>query len=69
MSLGAGLSVVAGKVFRIGHLGDLNELMLMSAISGAEMAMRDVGILEVKPGSGVAAAQEFYRIEGQTSTK
>ena len=69
LSLGAGLSVVAGKVFRIGHLGDLNELMLMSAISGAEMAMRDVGILEVKPGSGVAAAQEFYRIEGQTSIK
>ena len=60
LSLGAGLSVVAGKVFRIGHLGDLNELMLMSAISGAEMAMRDVGI-EVVLGSGVAAAQEFYR--------
>ncbi len=60
LSLGAGLSVVAGKVFRIGHLGDLNELMLMSAISGAEMAMRDVGI-DVVPGSGVAAAQEFYR--------
>ncbi len=60
LSLGAGLSVVAGKVFRIGHLGDLNELMLMSAISGSEMAMRDVGI-DVVPGSGVAAAQEFYR--------
>ncbi len=60
LSLGAGLSVVAGKVFRIGHLGDLNELMLMSALSGAEMAMRDVGI-DVVPGSGVAAAQEFYR--------
>lgn len=60
LSLGAGLSVVAGKVFRIGHLGSLNELMLMSAIAGAEMAMRDVGI-DVAPGSGVAAAQEFYR--------
>ena len=66
LSLGAGLSVVAGKVFRIGHLGDLNELMLMSAISGAEMAMRDVGIVQVKAGSGVAAAQEFYRNNGQT---
>ena len=64
LSLGAGLSVVAGKVFRIGHLGDLNELMLMSAISGAEMAMRDVGILQVEAGSGVAAAQEFYRTNG-----
>ena len=63
LSLGAGLSKVAGKVFRIGHLGDLNELMLMSAISGAEMAMRDVGIM-IEAGSGVAAAQEFYRLNG-----
>jgi len=36
-----GLSKVAGKVFRIGHLGDLNELMLMGALAGAEMAMLD----------------------------
>ena len=64
LSLGAGLTVVAGKLFRIGHLGDLNELMLMSAISGAEMAMRDVGIMEVEAGSGVAAAQEYYRKNG-----
>lgn len=60
LALGAGLSEVAGKLFRIGHLGDLNELMLMSAIAGAEMAMRDVGI-DVVPGSGVAAAGEFWR--------
>jgi len=44
LALGAGLSKVAGKVFRIGHLGDLNELMLMGALAGAEMAMLDVGI-------------------------
>jgi len=60
LSLGAGLSVVAGKVFRIGHLGDLNELMLMSALAGAEMSMRDVGI-DIQAGSGVATAEEFYR--------
>ncbi len=60
LALGAGLSEVAGKLFRIGHLGDLNELMLISAIAGAEMAMRDVGI-DVAPGSGVAAAEEFWR--------
>ena len=60
LSLGAGLSKVAGKVFRIGHLGSLNELMLMSALAGAEMAMRDAGI-SVEPGSGVAAAEEYYR--------
>ena len=60
LALGAGLSQMAGKLFRIGHLGDLNELMLLGAISGAEMSMRDVGI-EVEPGSGVAAAQETFR--------
>jgi alanine-glyoxylate transaminase/serine-glyoxylate transaminase/serine-pyruvate transaminase len=60
LSLGAGLSQVAGKVFRIGHLGDLNDLMVLAALSGAEMAMRDVGI-DIKLGSGVAAAQSHFR--------
>lgn len=60
LALGAGLSKVAGKLFRIGHLGDLNELMLMGAIAGVEMAMLDVGV-EVTPGSGVAAASEYWR--------
>jgi alanine-glyoxylate transaminase / serine-glyoxylate transaminase / serine-pyruvate transaminase len=60
LALGAGLARMAGKLFRIGHLGDLNELMLMGAIAGAEMAMRDVGI-KVTPGSGVAAAEEYWR--------
>ncbi|HWZ59253.1 MAG TPA: aminotransferase class V-fold PLP-dependent enzyme, partial [Gemmatimonadaceae bacterium] len=61
LALGAGLSEVAGKLFRIGHLGDLNELSLLGAIAGAEMAMRDVGITQITPGSGVAAAAEYYR--------
>ena len=60
LALGAGLARMAGKLFRIGHLGDLNELMLLGAIAGAEMAMRDVGI-PVTLGSGVAAAAEYYR--------
>jgi alanine-glyoxylate transaminase/serine-glyoxylate transaminase/serine-pyruvate transaminase len=60
LSLGAGLSKVAGKVFRIGHLGDCNELMLLSAIGGAELAMIDCG-LPIEPGSGVAAAQRYWR--------
>jgi alanine-glyoxylate transaminase/serine-glyoxylate transaminase/serine-pyruvate transaminase len=64
--LGAGLSEVAGKLFRIGHLGDLNELMCLGAITGAEMAMRDIGI-DVKPGSGAAAAEEHYRKAQSTS--
>jgi alanine-glyoxylate transaminase / serine-glyoxylate transaminase / serine-pyruvate transaminase len=60
LALGAGLSQVAGKVFRIGHLGDLNDLMVLAALSGTEMAMRDVGI-DIKLGSGVAAAQDYFR--------
>ncbi|HKV76020.1 MAG TPA: aminotransferase class V-fold PLP-dependent enzyme [Gemmatimonadales bacterium] len=60
LALGAGLNKVAGKLFRIGHLGDLNELMLVSGLAGAEMAMRDVGI-PITPGSGVAAATEYWR--------
>lgn len=60
VSLGAGLSKVAGKLFRIGHLGDMNEVHLMAGINGAEMAMLDCGI-KVKPGSGAAAAGEYWR--------
>jgi len=60
LALGSGLGKVAGKLFRIGHMGDLNELMLLGAMAGAEMAMRDVGIA-VTPGSGVAAAAESFR--------
>ena len=60
LALGAGLGRLAGKLFRIGHLGDLNELMLLGAIAGVEMAMRDVG-MKVTAGAGVAAAAEHYR--------
>ena len=60
LSLGGGLNEVAGKLFRIGHLGDLNELMLLGALAGVEMAMLDTGI-KVELGSGVAAAQAHYR--------
>ncbi len=60
LSLGAGLAQVAGKVFRIGHLGDLNEIMILSALAGTEMALRDCGVMVI-PGSGVAAAQEYLR--------
>ena len=60
LALGAGLARLAGKLFRIGHLGDLNELMLLGAIAGVEMAMRDVG-MKITAGAGVAAAAEHYR--------
>ena len=58
-ALGAGLNKVAGKLFRIGHLGDLNEITLLAGIGGAEMAMHDVGI-KVELGKGVAAAQQYW---------
>ncbi len=59
LSLGIGLSKIAGRAFRIGHLGSLNELMVLSAVAGAEMAMHDCGV-EVEMGSGVAAAQSHF---------
>ena len=59
VSLGAGLGKVAGKVFRIGHLGWLNEPMVLQALGGVELAMRDCGI-DFKAGSGVGAAIEHY---------
>lgn len=58
LSLGVGLSEVAGKVFRIGHLGNMDELSLCGALCGAEMAMRDAG-MQVQPGSGVSKAVEY----------
>jgi alanine-glyoxylate transaminase/serine-glyoxylate transaminase/serine-pyruvate transaminase len=60
LALGAGLARMAGKLFRIGHLGDCNELMLMGALAGSEMAMADCG-MKITPGSGVAAAADYWR--------
>lgn len=59
-SFGGGLTKVAGKVFRIGHLGDLNEVMCLAALSAAEMALADAGA-KVELGAGVSAAQTYYR--------
>jgi len=60
MSLGLGLSKIAGKGYRIGHLGFFNEIMALQALAGAEMAMMDAGI-PIVAGSGVAAAQLHFR--------
>jgi alanine-glyoxylate transaminase/serine-glyoxylate transaminase/serine-pyruvate transaminase len=51
---------VNGKVFRIGHLGNMDELMLCSALSGAEMAMIDAG-MKIQPGSGIGRAIEYFQ--------
>lgn len=60
VAFGLGLGEVAGKVFRIGHLGSLTDVMALSGIATAEMCMVDLG-LDIQLGSGVAAAQEYYR--------
>ena len=60
-SFGGGLNKVAGKLFRIGHLGDLNSTMILGAISTAELAMYDVGI-KFELGSGVAAAIKHLKV-------
>ncbi|WP_333818453.1 L-aspartate--glyoxylate aminotransferase BhcA [Tabrizicola sp.] len=60
MAFGVGLGEVAGKVFRIGHLGMLTEALVLSGLAVAEMCMADLG-WPVKLGSGVAAAQDYYR--------
>lgn len=58
-SFGVGLTKVAGQVFRIGHLGALDEVKLLSGIAAAEIAMRDCGI-DLQAGSGVGAAIDYY---------
>ena len=57
MSLGMGLNKVKGKVFRIGHLGDFNDLMLAGTLSGVEMGLKKAGV-PYKPG-GIMAALDF----------
>ncbi len=56
LSLGTGLGKLKGKIFRIGHLGDFNELMLMGTLAGVEMGLRAAGV-PYRPG-GVQAAME-----------
>lgn len=60
ISFGAGLGPLAGRVFRIGHLGQLSEATMLSGIAVIEMAMRDLDY-PIVLGAGVAAAQAYYR--------
>jgi alanine-glyoxylate transaminase/serine-glyoxylate transaminase/serine-pyruvate transaminase len=57
MSLGSGLSRIADLVFRIGHLGDLNDLMLAGTLAGVEMGLERAGVPHQK--GGVQAALDF----------
>jgi len=58
LSLGTGLGKVKGRMFRIGHLGDCNDLTLMAALSGVEMGLKLSGV--PLAGSGVQAAMDFF---------
>jgi alanine-glyoxylate transaminase/serine-glyoxylate transaminase/serine-pyruvate transaminase len=58
LSLGTGLGKLKGRMFRIGHLGDCNDLTLMAALSGVEMGLKLAGV--ALAGSGVAAAMEHF---------
>ncbi|GGH34127.1 serine-glyoxylate aminotransferase apoenzyme [Cribrihabitans marinus] len=68
VAYGTGLGEVAGKVFRIGHLGSLTDVMALSGIATAEMVMADLG-LDIQLGSGVAAAQDVYRSPQPTHSR
>jgi alanine-glyoxylate transaminase/serine-glyoxylate transaminase/serine-pyruvate transaminase len=58
LSLGTGLGRVKGRMFRIGHLGDCNDLTLMAALSGVEMGFKLSGVAIA--GSGVLAAMDWF---------
>ena len=60
VSFGGGLGEMAGKLFRIGHLGAMTDVMALSGIATAEMVMKDLGY-DIVLGSGVAAAQKVYQ--------
>ena len=64
VSLGTGLTKVAGKVFRIGHLGDTNDLTIIAALAGVEMALALAGVPH-KP-AGVARAMDYFTRDGKS---
>ena len=63
MSLGTGLGRLAGKVFRIGHLGHFNDLMLAGTLAGVQMGLRLAGVSV--PGDGLERA--LVRLETTTT--
>ncbi len=66
VAFGVGLGEVAGRVFRIGHLGSLTDVMALGGLACAEMVMADMG-MPIKLGSGVAAAADYYRSNGSVA--
>ncbi len=68
VSFGVGLGKMAGRAFRIGHLGSLTDVMALSGLATVEMAMADLGY-PVEIGSGTRAAQEQYRKTAKPAMK
>ena len=68
VSFGIGLGEMNGKAFRIGHLGSLTDVMVLSGLATIEMAMADLEY-PIELGSGVAAAQEYYRAHRTAAIK
>lgn len=68
VSFGVGLGEMAGKAFRIGHLGSLTDVMVLSGLATIEMAMKDLDY-PIELGSGVAAAQGHFRETAAKSKK
>jgi alanine-glyoxylate transaminase/serine-glyoxylate transaminase/serine-pyruvate transaminase len=67
VSLGTGLSKLAGRVFRIGHLGDTNDLTVIGALAGVEMALSLAGVPHRK--GGVQAAMEYLTAQAKDETR
>ena len=66
VSFGIGLGEMAGKAFRIGHLGSVTDVMALSGLTAIEMGMKDLEY-PIELGSGVIAAQEYYRKTAKTA--
>ena len=67
VALGRGLAALQGRVFRIGHMGDLNATMLLGALAGIELALADAGVPHA-PG-GVEAAMRALRAAGERQSE
>lgn len=61
LTIGVGLGKVAGKVFRIGHLGNMDDVMMLGALAGAEMSLMHAGYTKFTPGAGVGAALKYWQ--------
>jgi alanine-glyoxylate transaminase / serine-glyoxylate transaminase / serine-pyruvate transaminase len=67
LSLGMGLGKVQGRMFRIGHIGDSNDLTLLAALAGCEMGLKLAGV--ALAGSGVQAAMEYFAAHAAPAVK